>query len=140
MNATDPRIAPDDERPGSERSFGLVFAAVFAALALMPLRHGERPHWLILAVAVSFAAAGLVIPSVLRPLNVVWFQLGRLMNRIVSPVVMGGVFFIGMTPIAMLLRLTGKDLLSLKFDRKAASYWIARDTAAPASQTMKNQF
>jgi hypothetical protein len=62
------------------------------------------------------------------------------MNRVVSPVVMGGIFFIGVTPIGVILRLRGKDLLSLKFDRTAASYWIARDVAAPASQTMKNQF
>ncbi len=139
-NPTDPRTAAHDEKPGSERSFGLVFAAVFALIGLVPLRHGEAPHWFILALAACFAVAGLVAPSVLRPLNVVWFQLGRLMGRVVNPVVMGAVFFLGMTPIGIILRLRGKDLLSLKLDRKAASYWIARDVAAPASQTMKNQF
>ncbi len=139
-NATDPRIALPDEKPGSERSFGLVFAAVFALIGLAPLRHGEDSHWFILVLAACFAAAGLLVPSVLRPLNIVWFQLGRLMGRVVNPVVMGAVFFLGMTPIGIILRLCGKDLLSLKLDSKAASYWIARDSAAPASQTMKNQF
>lgn len=139
-NATDPRTTAHVEKPGSERSFGLVFAGVFALIGLAPLRHGEDPHWFILALAACFGVAGLVVPSVLRPLNFLWFQLGRLMNRVVSPVVMGGIFFIGVTPIAVILRLRGKDLLSLNFDRKAASYWIARDVTAPASQTMKNQF
>lgn len=139
-NATDPRTTAQEEKPGSERSFGLVFATVFALIGLLPLRHGEDPHWFILALAVCFVVASLVIPSVLRPLNFVWFQIGRLMNRVVSPVVMGGIFFIGVTPIAVILRLRGKDLLSLKFDRTATSYWIAREAAPPASQTMKNQF
>ena len=123
---------------GSERSFGLVFAAVFAILAAWPLIHGAGPRWWALGVALGFAVAGFLAPAVLRPLNRLWFRFGLLLGRIVGPVVMGLIFFVAVTPTALIFKLLGKDPLRLKADASAKSYWIDRDETLYGS--MRDQF
>ncbi|MCB2099762.1 MAG: hypothetical protein KDE22_02750 [Rhodobacterales bacterium] len=130
----------DDVKVGSERAFGLVFAAVFTIIALVPLIKGADPRWWSLAVAAVFGVLAFVAPKVLRPLNLVWFKFGLLLHKIVSPLIMGLLFFVTVTPMALLLRLLGKDPLHRSFDPKADSYWIRRDPPGPAPETMKNQF
>ena len=129
-----------DVKAGSERVFGSVFAAVFALIGLWPLLSagGVRPWALI--VAALFIAAAHFAPRALKPLNRLWFLFGMLLHKIVNPLVMALLFFVTVTPIAILMRLAGKDPLRLKFDRAAKSYWIERTPPGPAPETMRNQF
>ena len=89
-------------------------------------------------VATIFAAAAVLAPTTLKPLNILWFKFGLLLHRIVTPVIMGVIFVLTVIPTALAMRLAGKDPLSLKFDRGADSYWVARDGAEKNS--MNNQF
>lgn len=125
---------------GSERSFGIVFAAVFAVVALLPMLDGAAPRIWALGIAAAFLAVALVRPGLLGPANRAWFRLGMLLGAIVTPVVMALVFFLAVTPTALLLRLFGKDPLNRRFDPAAASYWIARDPEADARSSMTDQF
>ena len=128
----------DSATVASERSFGLVFAAVFAILAAWPLIHGAGPRWWALGVALGFAVAGFLAPAVLRPLNILWFRFGLLLGRIVGPVVMGLIFFVAVTPTALIFKLLRKDLLRLKADESVKSYWIDRDETLHGS--MRDKF
>ncbi len=124
---------------GSERGFGFVFATVFAVISLWPLTGSGSVRIWALAVAALFLAAALVRPSILRPLNRLWFRFGLLLGRIVSPIVMAVVFSVAITPTALIMRAFGKDLLRLKFDPDAESYWIERADDGPMG-SMKDQF
>ena len=124
---------------GSERGFGFVFAAVFAVISLWPLTGGGAVRLWALAIAALFLAAALARPTILRPLNRVWFRFGLLLGRIVSPIVMAVVFCVAITPTALIVRAFGKDLLRLKFDPDAESYWIRRADDDPMG-SMKDQF
>lgn len=125
---------------GSERSFGLVFAAVFTIVALWPLKAGGDVRLWALALAGAFLVVALAAPKLLKPLNLVWFKFGLLLHKIMSPVIMGLLFFVTVTPIGLLMRATGKDPMRLKRDPAATSYWITRDPPGPAPDSMKNQF
>ena len=124
----------------SDRSFGFVFAAVFALIACWPLLHLETPRWWALGVAAAFAAVALVRPRLLHHLNRAWLALGQLMHRVVSPLVMGAIFFLCVTPTGWIMRWRGKDLLALKRRPDLKSYWIEREPSPPDAQSMKNQF
>ena len=124
---------------GSDRGFGFVFAAVFAVISLWPLTGGGAVRIWALAIAALFLGAALVRPNVLRPLNRLWFRFGLLLGRIVSPIVMAVVFLVAITPTALIMRAFGKDLLRLKFDKDAESYWIRRADDGPMG-SMKDQF
>jgi len=136
----EPAIERGPAPESSDRSFGLVFAAVFSIIAGWPLLHGESPRWWALVVAAAFAAVAFASPRLLHPLNRVWLALGRLLHKIVSPLVMGAIFFAAVTPTGWIMRLRGKDLLSLKRRPDQKSYWIRRPPARPEAETMKNQF
>src|SRR5262245_23347122 len=124
----------------SDRSFGLVFAAFFAIVAALPLLFGAPLRWWALAVAGLFLLLALVAPAALAPLNRLWTKFGLLLHRVMSPVVLGVMFFLVITPIGLLMRLLGKDLLRLKFDRAAGSYWISREPPGPPPESLKDQF
>ena len=124
---------------GSERGFGFVFAFVFALISLWPLTDGGTLRIWALAVAALFLVAALARPNILRPLNRLWFRFGLLLGRIVSPIVMAVVFLVAITPTALIMRAFGKDLLRLKFDKDAESYWIRRADDGPMG-SMKDQF
>jgi hypothetical protein len=126
-------------RPGSERSFGLVFGGVFAVIALWPLLHGGAVRWWALIVCAALVIAAVATPRILAPLNLVWFRFGELLHQITTPVLLGAMFFLSVTPIAMLMRAFGKDVLSLRRDPDRASYWIER-APGPAAESMRNQF
>ena len=126
-------------RLSSDRSFGFVFAAFFTVVALWPLLRGRPLRWWALAPTALFLAITLIAPSTLHPLNVLWGRLGVLLSRIVSPIVLGAMFFLIFTPGAILFRLFGKDFLRVK--RTAAeSYWLRRTPPGPAPETVINQF
>lgn len=125
---------------GSERSFGVVFAVLFAIIALWPLTGEGAVRLWALAVAGAFLVAALVAPQLLKPLNRVWFKLGMLLHHVVTPVVMGLLFFLTVTPTGVIMRALGKDPMRLRRDPAARSYWIDRVPPGPAPETMKNQF
>ncbi len=125
---------------GSERSFGLVFAVVFALIALFPLWWGGPVRIWALVVAGAFAAAALLMPVVLRPLSLLWFRIGLLLHRVVNPLLMAVLYFGVFTPMGLVLRARGKDLLRLRRDRASASYWIAREPPGPKPGSMSKQF
>ena len=140
VTAIEPVLAHDLEPESSERSFGLIFAAVFSIYGCWPLLHLAEPRWWALALAAGFAVVSLVQPQILRRFNRAWLLLGRLLNRIVSPLVMGAVFFVVLTPIALSARLRGMDVLSLRRRSELASYWIQRPPTPPVVESMKRQF
>ena len=124
----------------SDRAFALVFAIFFALLGLAPLWKKQAVRPWALALALLFLAIGIFRPAWLHPLNQAWSKLGLLLGRIVSPIVMGLLFFLVVAPIALLFRLMGKDPLRLSFDSAVSSYWIERRPAGPSPETMSNQF
>ena len=126
-------------QPGSDRTFGLVMAGALALLSLVNGWHLGRVWPWTLATAVLFVIAALLWPSSLRPLNRLWMKLGLLLHRIVNPIVMGLLFYGTIWPTGLVMRIRGRDLLRLKRDPSAASYWIAR-APGPAPETMKDQF
>jgi len=131
----------DDEVKGSsDRAFGLVFAVVFALLGLWPLLGGAGPRIWALAVAASFVLPALLRPGLLAPMNRLWLKLGLLLHRIVTPLVMGLIFYTTVTPIGLAMRLAGKDPLGRRFEAGRTSYWIEREPPGPAPETMKRQF
>tara|TARA_B100001057_G_scaffold347125_1_gene348406 strand:- start:178 stop:561 length:384 start_codon:yes stop_codon:yes gene_type:complete len=126
----------DDIKVSSNRSFGIVFFAVFLLIALYPLiSGGEIRIWSII-ISLMFLVLGIFNSVVLTPLNKVWFKFGIVLGKIISPIVMGIIFFLVVTPIAITMRLLRKDLLNLKYNREK-SYWIEKN--GPKSK-MKNQF
>jgi len=127
-------------RVSSDRTFGLVFTAFFLLIGLWPLRKAGDVRWWAVAIGVVFLAAALRRPTVLHPLNRAWAQLSLLLARVVNPVVMGLLFFVVITPMALALRLLGKDPLRLRYDPVASSYWLHRKPPGPAPETMSNQF
>ena len=123
-------------RMGSERNFGLVFAAVFTVFALLPLLAGSGPRWIVLAIAIVLAAVAMFAPSVLRVPNRLWYRFGMLLGAIVAPIIMGLVFLIAFLPMGLILRASGKDLLSMKLQPEAKTYWIDRE-ASPKSMKLQ---
>jgi hypothetical protein len=125
--------------PGSDRNFGLVMAGALALLSLLNgWHHGRVWPWTSTA-AIAFLAAAWFKPSALHPLNIVWMKLGLVLHRIVNPIVMGLLFFGTIWPTGLVMRMRGRDLLRLKREPGASSYWIARPPG-PAPETMKDQF
>ena len=124
------------EKISSNRSFGILFSIVFAAIAFWPLLNlGEIRIWSVIVSSI-FLLLGLINSKLLYPLNLIWVKFGELIGKIVAPLVMALIFFIILTPIGLFLRLIGKDLLNIKLNNNK-TYWIKRDKK-PGS--MKRQF
>jgi hypothetical protein len=126
----------DDIKIGSNRSFGIVFFVVFLIIATYPLINGDELRLWSLIISIVFLFLGLVNSKILNPLNKLWFKFGIFLGKIISPLVMGIIFFLVVTPIGLLMRLLNKDLLNLRFNNNS-SYWIEK--TEPKSK-MKNQF
>ena len=120
----------------TNKNFGIVFSIVFLIIALFPLINNENLRIWSLIVSTIFLFLGLINSKILTPLNKIWFKFGLILGKIVSPIIMGVIFFLVVTPTALIMRLVGKDLLNLKFN-KYKSYWIEK--TGPKSK-MKNQF
>jgi uncharacterized integral membrane protein len=113
---------------------------VFALIGAWPLVHGAGVRWWSLAVAGVLLVVTLAAPALLAVPNRLWARFGLLLNRIVSPVVLGIVFFAVVTPMSLVMRLLGKDPLRLRRSRQDASYWIAREPPGPKPDSLRNQF
>jgi hypothetical protein len=124
----------------SNEKFGWVFAAVFVLAGGLNVWN-QNPRWAIalFLLAAVFAVLTLFMPTALAPLNRLWYQLGLLLGRIVSPIVLGLIFFVVITPVGLVTRLWGRDELGLK-KRQVTSYWINREPVGPAPESFKNQF
>ena len=126
----------DDIKISSNRSFGIVFFIIFFHIALYPLLSDQEIRLWALIISAIFLILGLLKSKLLTPLNKLWFRFGIFLGKIITPIIMGIIFFIVVTPIGLIMRLIGKDLLNLKYN-KEKSYWIEKD--GPKSK-MKNQF
>ena len=126
---------------GSNRKFGVAFGALFAVLGLWPLLHqAGSPRWWLIAASAGFLVVALLRPHWLMPLNRGWFKLGLALNRIAGPVVMAILFFGAVVPLGCYLRRKGEDLLRLKMNSEALTYWIEREPPGPAPDSLKKQF
>lgn len=125
---------------GSERSFGIVFSIVFFLISAYPLLGGGSIRIWSAIVGGGFLILAFGAPQILRPLNIIWFRFGMLLNKIVSPIVMGFVYFVTVTPIGLIGQAFGKDALRQKPDPAADSYWIDVDPEYAANTSMKKQF
>ena len=120
----------------SNRSFGFVFATVFFLIAIYPLiNSGEIKYWSII-ISIIFLILGLINSRLLSPLNNLWFKFGIYLGKIISPIIMGIIFFLVVTPIGLIMKILKKDLLNLRYNSKK-TYWINK--TGPKSK-MKNQF
>ena len=121
----------------SNKSFGLVFFVIFIIIALWPLLNdGNIRIWSII-VSVIFLILGLLNSKILTPFNKLWMRLGALLGIIVSPIVMGVVYFGIITPIGLIMKLFGKDVLNLKLDKNKKTYWTLKKKIP---SKMKDQF
>jgi hypothetical protein len=125
---------------GSDRSFGLVMAGAFAVVSALNAWHAGRIWPWTAGLAAAFLITTLLKPAVLNPLNRLWLKFGLLLHRIVNPVIMALLFYGTVLPTGLVLRAMGRDLLRLKREPDATSYWIARAPPGPSPETMKDQF
>ena len=110
----------------SNRSFGLLFFIVFLILGLWPLKNSQSFNFFFITVAIIFLFLGLINSKLLSPLKKIWIKFGEILGSIIAPIIMAFVFFIFLTPISFIVRLFGKDLLGIKFNKSIESYWIKR--------------
>lgn len=154
-----------DPQTASDRSFGLVFSGFFALLALLnffsklppfiksllpasecpfiqahPQLIGHGNSLGLLVISLLFLLLALIVPKLLFPLNWLWTKFGLLLHKIISPLVLGVLFLLVITPIGLLMRLFGADPLRLKLDPEASTYWIERTPPGPAPESLKDQF
>ena len=126
----------DDIKISSNRSFGIVFFIVFLLIAVYPFfKGGDIRLWSII-ISLVFLVLGFINSKILTPFNKLWFRFGIFLGKVISPIIMGIIFFLVVTPIGFLMRLLGKDILNLRYNNNK-SYWIEKK--GPKSK-MKNQF
>ena len=126
----------DDVKISSNRSFGIVFFIVFLLIALYPLIYSEYIRIWSLIISLVFLLLGAINSQILTPLNILWMKFGLFLGKIISPIIMGLIFFFVVTPTGLIMRIFKKDLINLKFNNDK-SYWINKND--PKSN-MKNQF
>ena len=110
----------------SNRSFGVIFFIVFLTLGLWPLKNSGNPNLYIIGLAGIFLVLGILNSKILSPFNKAWIKLGEFLGTIIAPIVMALIYFVVLTPISLIVRIFGKDLLELKFLKKKETYWIKR--------------
>jgi hypothetical protein len=108
----------------TNRSFGLVMTVALCAVAFVPVLRGHPPRIWAAVIAAGFALTTAIAPRALEPLNRLWFRFG----------------YVVLTPLALLMRSTGKDVLRLRRDAKASSYWVVRTPPGPEPSSLRRQF
>ena len=126
----------DDIKISSNRSFGIVFFIFFLIISLYPLTYSGEIRFGFLTISIIFLFLGLINSKILTPLNKFWFKFGILLGKLVSPFIMAIIFFLVVTPIGLIMRMLGKDVLNLRYNSNK-TYWIEK--SGPKSK-MKNQF
>ena len=110
----------------SNRSFGIIFFIVFLIIGLWPLKNSGNPNLYIIGISGIFLVLGILNSKILSPFNKAWIKLGEFLGTIIAPIVMALIYFVVLTPISLIVRIFGKDLLELKFLKKKETYWIKR--------------
>ena len=113
-------------KKSSNRSFGILFFLVFLGFGLWPLTKEMSPNIYLIIISVTFLILGLLNSKLLSPLNNLWIKFGEILGKVIAPIVMAVVYFLILTPISLLVRLFGKDLIGMKFSNDVKSYWIKR--------------
>tara|TARA_A100001011_G_C14105401_1_gene754623 strand:- start:449 stop:829 length:381 start_codon:yes stop_codon:yes gene_type:complete len=124
-------------KKSSNRSFGILFFLVFLGFGLWPLTKEMSPNIYLIIISVIFLILGLLNSKLLSPLNNLWIKFGEILGKVIAPIVMAVVYFLILTPISLLVRLFGKDLIEMKFNNNVKSYWIKRKKHL---RTMDKQF
>ena len=113
-------------KKSSNKSFGILFFVVFLGVGLWPLTNDNSPNIYLIIISIIFLILGLLNSKLLSPLNSFWIKFGELLGKIIAPVVMAIIYFLILTPISLMVRLFGKDLLGLKLSKQLKTYWIKR--------------
>jgi len=127
----------DKIKKSTNRNFGLVFFIVFLLIGFWPLFNENSPRMWSLIISVIFLILGLLNSKILTPLNSLWFKFGEFLGLIISPIVMAAIFFLVVTPTGIIMKILGKDLLKIKFQKNIKSYWIKKEKI---KSTMRQQF
>lgn len=132
----------EEVQGGGDRAFGLTVGGILLAIAVWRVVFGDLGwiEWLLIAIGGLLVGFGAIAPKMLAPLNRLWTKLGLLLAKVVSPIALGLIYGLAVVPTGLILRLMGKDLLHLRTDPAAASYWIRRDPPGPHPTTMAQQF
>jgi hypothetical protein len=128
------------QKTGSNRSFGLVVGGILLLIGLWPLVHAEPLRWWAVVPAAPLLVLAAVRPALLQKPNQWWAQLGMLLGKIVSPIVLGIIYYLWITPFAVVLRLMKKRLLTLEFEPDAKSYWIVRPPTDPDPARLRRPY
>ena len=126
--------------PPSDRHFGLVFTALFAALAVLSYFRGGHAYLWLLPLSALTGLVALIKPGWLSPLNRLWMKFATVLHAVMSPVVLGVIYFLILTPFAFVQRLMGRDVMRKRFDPRIDSYWISREPPGPPPESLRNQF
>ena len=124
----------------SNRSFGTLFVVIFALASAFGWWHGSSWHFWTAGVSAALLVITAFLPGILAPFNRMWMKLAEVLHKVVSPVVLGAMFFAVITPVGIFMRLIGRDALKRKFDPSLESYWIVRQPAGPQPEDLPNQF
>ena len=140
MSAHENLSRPQETKASSNRAFGWVFTVAFAVIAIWPLVSHGAVRWWALAVSAVFLVVTLFAPALLAFPNKLWMRFGALLHRVVSPVVVGFLFYVVVTPMGMLMRALSKKDMRWRRGGSANSYWIRREPPGPAPDSLNNQF
>ena len=124
-------------KKSSNRSFGILFFIVFLALGLWPLTKTENANYILISLSIIFLILGILNSNFLTPFKNIWIKIGELLGKVIAPIIMALVYFIILTPVSLVVRIWGKDLLGLKILKNKNSYWIKRKKELGS---MKKQF
>ena len=124
-------------KKSNNRSFGILFFIVFLILGLYPTLKGNSPNIYLISISIPFIILGIINSKILTPLSNAWIKLGEILGMIIAPIVMAIIYFFILTPISIVVRIFGKDLLSIKFNKQVNTYWINRKKNI---NSMKKQF
>ena len=125
-----------DIKIGSNRSFGIVFFIVFLLIGLWPILKGNELRIWSIAISLIFFILGILNSKILTPFNKMWFRFGIFLGNFISPIIMGIVFFLVVTPTGLIMKLFRKDLINLR-KNNSSTYWIEKKDI---KSSMKNQF
>ncbi len=139
MSTHESLVREEEIQPGSDRGFGLIVGGILGAIGCYQVYFDVAHYLWFLVPGTLLIVLGLAMPRLLRPLNVLWTKLGLLLGKVVTPIVMFLVYAVSIVPIGLLLRATGKDLLTLK-QSKESTYWVARTPPGPTPESLKDQF
>lgn len=124
----------------SDRKFGLVLGLIGVTFSVWPMLHGKNIRVWLLFAALALIVVALLRPTALHRANVSWAQIGVLLGKIVAPLTISAMYALLVIPLAWFLRLSGKDILRLRIDKSAATYWLPRQPGGNSTEQMLRQF